>query len=81
MILFLSILYIIWSIAIGISIGWLIGRINELERRYRRMIMDINSLRHNQNTIVLTIKELHRELRKRDKSLKRQIRIPIPEKE
>jgi len=49
-------------------------RNNKLQRETKKISLDIISLQRNQNRLVLTIKELYRELRKRDKTLKRQIR-------
>ena len=46
---------------------------DRLEKGIKKSTLDINSLHRNQRMLVLTIKELHRELRKRDKSFKRQI--------
>jgi peptidoglycan hydrolase CwlO-like protein len=75
----LSILYytflILWPILVGFSIGWLLRRVTRLENQTKKLNLDINSLQRNQTRLVLTIKELYRELRKRDKSLKRQIRV------
>jgi hypothetical protein len=74
----LNILYytfiILWPILVGLSIWWLLRRVTALEKRMDKNLLDIKSLQRNQNVLVSTIKELYRELRKRDKSLKRHLR-------
>jgi cell division protein FtsB len=64
-----------------VIINWELRRVDRLEKQIKKQFADINSLHRNQNTLVLTIKELYRELRKRDKSLKRQISVPGSKKE
>lgn len=51
-------------------------RCDKLEKRLNKAFLDINSLHRNQNRLLLTVRELYRELRRRDKSLKKQIRVP-----
>ena len=81
MITLLIILNVICFISLIFVINWKLRRVNGLEKQIKKQSVDINSLHRNQNTLVLTIKELYRELRKRDKSLKRQIGVPGDKKE
>jgi len=50
-------------------------KIRALELANKLRINDINSLQRNQNVIVSSFKELHRIIRRYDKSAKKQIRI------
>lgn len=70
----LIILEILVILANSFLIFRLFRRNNKLQRDIKKVSLDIISLQRNQNRLVLTIKELYRELRKRDKTLKRQIR-------
>ena len=82
---FLDLLYIIVVIAFscttGAVIGSLLRRTKRLEINLKKAINNINSLHKNQNVLVSSLRELHKELRKRDKSFKKQIVIPGPESE
>ena len=50
-------------------------KIKALELANKLRIDDINSLQRNQNVLVSSFKELHRIIRRYDKSAKKQIRI------
>ena len=50
-------------------------KIKALELADKKRINDINSLQRNQNVIVSSFKELHRIIRKYDKSAKKQLRF------
>ncbi len=50
-------------------------KIKALELANKLRINDINSLQRNQNVIVSSFKELHRIIRRYDKSAKKQLRI------
>jgi len=81
MILLLKILAVVAFLLNGWVIYYLLRKTDTLEKRLKKAFLDINSLHNNQSRVVLTIKELYRELRKRDKSLKRQIRTPGSQEE
>lgn len=70
-----GILFSFWTI----FSAWLIRshtkQIKQLELVNKKLINDINSLQRNQNVIISSFKELHRIIRRYDKSVKKQLRF------
>ncbi len=79
MILLINILAIVASSLWTVFCGWLLSqhtkKIKQLELANKKLVNDINSLQRNQNVIVSSFKELHRIIRRYDKSAKKQLRI------